>query len=442
MMAQVTDSAGKEAGAALGSPADPVLAQATRKAAWRLVPFLGLCYFVAFLDRVNVGFAALTMNADIGLSATAYGIGAGIFFIGYTIFEVPSNLALQRFGARRWIARIMVTWGLLSMMMAFVTGPVSFWILRFLLGVAEAGFFPGIILYLTQWFPGSTRGRIIGYFYVAVPLSNVFGAPLSTWLLQHSVFGLTGWQTMFVVEAAPAVLLGFMIWRLLPDKPRDAKWLTETEVSALDTQLAKEAVSSTHSSLKQGLLNPRVWRFGLIYFFIVVGLYGFGFFAPQLLKVAGDLSDTQTGFAVALPYAIAAIAMILWSRHSDITGERKWHVVLPTIVAAAGFALAAIAPSFEIALLAFTLCAVGIYAAAPSFWTLPAALLTGTAAASGIALVNSLGNIAGYVGPFIMGGLKDATGGYAAGLLIMSVSLVAAGIATLTLSNPKPGDAR
>jgi ACS family tartrate transporter-like MFS transporter len=408
-----------------------------RKAAWRLVPFLAFCYFVAFLDRVNVGFAALQMNADIGLSSVAYGLGAGIFFIGYTLFEVPSNLALHRFGARRWIARIMITWGVLSVGMAFVTGPYSFWIMRFLLGVAEAGFFPGIILYLTQWFPSATRGRIIGYFYIAVPLSNVFGAPLSTWLLGHSVLGLKGWQTMFLVEGLPAVILGFAVLRLLADSPLEAAWLSARERIVLASALAREGASGAHGSLRDGLLNPAVWRFGMIYFFIVVGLYGFGFFAPQMLKALGGLTNTQVGFAVSGPYAVGALAMFLWSRHSDVSGERLWHVALPALIAAVGFALASQVQSFELTLFAFTLAAVGIYAGAPVFWTLPAGVLRGAAAAAGIALVNSIGNVAGYVGPFIMGYFKDLTGDYTAGLWFLSASMVLAALVTATVPRPR-----
>ena len=417
----------------------PIEATAVRKAAFRLVPFLAVLYFVSFLDRVNIGFAALTMNADIGLSATAFGLGAGIFFAGYLLFTVPANLMLQRLGAGRWMALIMVVWGLLSACMAFVTTPMQFYILRFLLGAAESGFLPGVILYLTYWFPNEVRGRIIGNFFAAVPISNVIGAPLSTWLLGKSVLGLKGWQTMFVVEGLPAVLLGVITWFYLTDGPGKATWLSAEEREALVTAVSRGQTQTGPVSLRDGLVNPLVWRFGLIYFFIVVGLYGFGFWAPQILKSLADLSNEAVGWLIAIPYAVAAASMYVWGRHSDRTGERVWHVALPAFLGAGGFLLAGYAGSIEIAIFAFVLGAVGIYAACPIFWTLPAAALTGTAAAGGIALVNSIGNIAGYVGPFLMGGLRESTGSYQVGLWVLAASMVAAGLLVLTLRGSKKG---
>lgn len=414
--------------------------KAIRKAAVRLVPFLALLYFISFLDRVNVGFAALTMNADIGLSASAFGLGAGIFFVGYLLFTIPGNLVLERIGASRWIAIIMVVWGILSACMAFVQTPMQFYVLRFLLGAAESGFLPGVILYLTYWFPNEVRGRIIGNFFAAVPLSNVFGAPLSTWLLGHSIFGLKGWQTMFVVEGLPAVVLGVVTYFWLADGPAKAKWLTEREKSALAAALARGRSSTAPVSLRDGVMNPLVWRFGLIYFLIVMGLYGFGFFAPQMLKALGNLTNTEVGWAVALPYAAAAAVMYIWGRHSDATGERIWHVALPAFLGAIGFLAAGYAGSLPLALFAFTLGAIGIYAACPVFWTLPSAALTGTAAAGGIALVNSIGNVAGYVGPFVMGSLKDSTGGYGAGLVVLAASMGLAGLVVLSLDRARQID--
>jgi ACS family tartrate transporter-like MFS transporter len=402
-----------------------------RKAALRLLPFLCLLYFVAFLDRVNVGFAALTMNQDIGLSSSAYGFGAGIFFLGYFLFEVPSNLALKRFGARRWIARIMVTWGLVSIAMAFVEGPVSFWILRFLLGVAEAGFFPGIILYLTFWFPNRVRGAIIGYFLLANPLSSVIGAPLSTALLGTSLFGLAGWQTMFIVEGLPAVLLGVAVLHWLRDSPSQAEWLTARERGVLTAAVARDQRASQHSSLREGLVNPRVWLFAIVYFGLNLGVYGFGFWAPQMIKALGGFTNEQTGLVTVIPYACGALAMFLWGRHSDRTGERRWHLTAPALLGAIGFMCGSLAADVQLAMACYTLGAVGIFAALPVFWTLPSAMLTDRAAAGGIALINSIGTLSGVLGPVMIGRLNDATGNYAAGLFLLSFSMAVAGVLNL-----------
>ena len=399
------------------------------KAARHLIPLMGLLYVVSFLDRVNVSYAALTMNADIGLSARAFGLGAGIFFIGYFIFEVPSNLILHRVGARIWIARILVTWGLVAMGMAAVQGPTSFLVARFLLGVAEAGFFPGMILYLTYWFPGPERGRIIGAFMLAVPIASAIGGPVSTTLLGVSVFGLAGWQTMFVVEGLPAVLLGLVVMRALPDRPASAPWLSEPERRCLETLVARDEPAPAR--LVDGLLSGRVWLFSAIYFGLVLGLYGFGFWAPQIIKSLGDLTNFQVGLISAIPYLLAAIVMVLWGRHSDATGERIWHVCAPAGVGAAGFLASATVTDPYLSLIALSFGAVGIYAALPVFWTLPTASLSGTAAASGIALINSIGNLGGYLGPYAVGWLKDGTGGYAAGLLVLAGAMLGAGLLVL-----------
>jgi ACS family tartrate transporter-like MFS transporter len=403
------------------------------KAALRLIPLMGLLYVVSFLDRVNVSYAALTMNADIGLSASAYGLGAGIFFIGYFLFEVPSNLILHRIGARIWIARILVTWGLSAMAMAAVRGPLSFLIGRFLLGIAEAGFFPGMILYLTYWFPRAERGRIIGAFMLAIPVASVIGGPLSTTLLGTSLFGLSGWQTMFIIEGLPAVVLGLVVAAALPDRPGSAPWLDERERRCLEALVARDEAAPAR--LVDGLLSGQVWRFATIYFGLVLGLYGFGFWAPQIIKSLGDLTNAQVGLISAIPYAFAAIGMFLWGRHSDATGERVWHVCAAAFVGAAGFLASALVTDPFVSLVALTFGAVGIYAALPVFWTLPTAALSGTAAASGIALVNSIGNLGGYMGPFAVGWLKDWTGGYAAGLLSLALALLGAGL--LGLVTPK-----
>jgi ACS family tartrate transporter-like MFS transporter len=411
-----------------------------RKAMWRLLPFLCLIYFIAYLDRVNVGFAALTMNEALGLSPTAFGNGAGIFFLAYFLFEVPSNFALKRFGARAWIARIMITWGIISMAMAFVTGTKSFFVLRFLLGVAEAGFFPGMILYLTFWFPNRVRAGILGVFIIANPASTIIGAPLSTTLLGTSILGLSGWQTLFIVEGLPAVLFGFAVLFVLCDSPAKAKWLSEREREVLLNAVRRDERLSTHTSLRDGLASPQVWWFSLLYAALMMGVYGFGLWAPQIVKSLGNLSNQQVGLVLVIPYAFATLAMVLWGRHSDRTGERKWHLALPGVLGAIGFLCGSYADNVYLAVAGFTLGAIGIYASLPLFWSLPTAMLGGTAAAGGIALINSIGNLSGYFGPSIIGKLKDLTKNYAAGLLVIAASLALAAVLGYVVGRraPKP----
>ncbi len=409
--------------------------------AWRLLPFLCLIYFIAYLDRVNVGFAALTMNQDLGLSATAYGLGAGIFFIGYFLFEVPSNFMLKRFGARVWIARIMVTWGVLSIAMAFVTGPKSFFVLRFLLGVAEAGFFPGMIFYLTFWFPSRVRAAMLGIFIVANPASTVIGAPLSTTLLGTSVWHFTGWQTMFLVEGVPAVLLGFAVLFVLCDSPTKAKWLTERERHVLERAIEHDQLPGAPTTWRAGLMSADVWRFALLYAALMMAVYGFGLWAPQIIKALGNFTNQQVGLVLVIPYAAATVAMCGWARHSDRKGERTWHLALPAFLAAAGFLYSGFTDDVYLAMAAFTLGAMGIYSTLPLFWMLPTSLLGGSAAAGGIAMINAIGNLSGYFGPSIMGRLKDTTGGYTAGLIGIAASLAFAGALSLYVSrraNPAP----
>jgi MFS transporter, ACS family, tartrate transporter len=405
--------------------------------AWRLIPFMGLLYFVAFLDRVNIGFAALTMNADLGLTPAMFGFASGIFFLGYVLFEVPSNVILERVGARLWIARIMLSWGLLSASTAFVGSANSLYMLRFLLGVAEAGFFPGMILYLTYWFPAAHRARILSAFMIALPISSVVGGPLSTAMLSLDVAGLHGWQWMFLLEGVPAVLLGLAVLIFLPDGPANTSWLAADERQWLETELARERamLAATHrSGLVHALREPRVWMFGLIYFGMLVGMYGFGFWLPQIVKGFGNLSNLEVGGIAALPYSVAAVAMFFWGRHSDKTRERVWHVAIAAFVGAAGLALSAQLDSTPLlALLALGLSAVGIYAALPVFWTLPTSMLTGSAAAAGIALVNSIGNVGGFLGPTLVGYIKDATGSYAASLWTLSALITMSGVCVLGL---------
>ena len=395
-----------------------------RKVAWRLIPFLGVLYFFAFLDRVNVSFAALTMNADLGLSATAFGIGSGIFFLGYIACEVPSNVMLERFGARIWIARIMISWGLLSAAMAFVQGANSFYVVRFLLGIAEAGFFPGLIYYLTCWFPSRHRARIIALFMVAVPLSSVIGAPISTALLSIDLGGLRGWQWMFLVEAIPTIVLGMVVLSVLPNRPGDARWLHADERRWLETELAREhdLVAHDHvNSLRGALRSPRVWRNGMVYFCILVGWYGFSFWLPQIIASLGRLTNFQIGLVAMLPYGSTCVALVWWSRHSDATQERSWHVAAPSLLAAVALVVSGWSSEPVLGFAALCLAAAGIFCGLPSFWALASHGLRGTAAAGAIALVNSVGNFGGFVGPAAIGLVKTYTNSYAASLLFIAV---------------------
>ncbi|WGS48099.1 MFS transporter [Paraburkholderia sp. D15] len=398
----------------------------------RLVPFLMLCYFVAYLDRVNVGFAALQMNKALGFSASAFGFGAGIFFIAYFFFEVPSNLLLEKFGARRWIARIMFTWGILAGAMAFIpnlahfTGLSAahvFYGLRILLGVAEAGFFPGIIFLLTLWFPAAYRGRVVGYFMAAIPLSTVIGGPISGALLSlDGRGGLAGWQWLYLIEALPALLLSVAVLFYLTDKPADAAWLPADERDWLMARQQQERAhreAVRHFSVRQALFNPRVLAVALIYFGANATNYGLSFFLPQIVKAFG-LTNLQTGFVTSLPYVVGVISMVFWGRHSDRKLERKRHVAIALLVAAGGIAAAAGLDNPVQKMIALSIAGFGIFGCLPVIWTLPASFLSGAAAAGGIAAINSLGNLAGFFGPYAMGWIKDSTGGFGAGLLCLS----------------------
>ena len=425
------------------------------KVTWRLVPFLIVCYFIAYLDRVNFGFAGAAMSKDLGLTATAFGTAAGMFFISYFIFEVPSNLALDRFGARVWIARIMFTWGLISGAMAFVQGETSINIVRILLGIAEAGFFPGIIFFLTLWFPATYRARIIGWFMFAIPISIVIGSPISGMILgMEGYMGLHGWQWMFIIEAAPALILTFVVLGYLTDRPSQAKWLTSEESAWLQARLDAERAQREKLSpieWKQSILNPRVIALGLVYMGLVTPLYGLTFFLPQIVKAfggPGGLGNIQVGFITAIPYAFGAVTMVLWSRHSDKTSERVWHTIIPALAIVVGLVSAAFVtdPSVKIACLCIG--AFGFFASLPVFWTFPTALLSGTAAAAGIAVVNSIGNLGGYLGPQVFGLLKDRTGTELYGLLFLASLGAMAAIIVVALghnpalerASPQPGE--
>lgn len=412
-----------------------------RKLTRRIVPFIMLLYFVAYLDRVNIGFAALTMNDAIGLSSAAFGFGAGIFFIGYFLFEVPSNLILHRVGARIWIARIMITWGLISGAMAFVQGPTSFYVLRFLLGAAEAGFFPGIILYLSYWFPARYRAGVTAMFMAAVPISIAIGSPISgALLLMDGLLGLQGWQWLFLVEAAPAIILAGVVLVYLTDRPDKANWLTDEERSWLVEEMRIEEHQVTqdngdHSALR-ALANPWVLSLALIYFGTSAGLYTVGIWSPQIIAQYG-VGPLATGLINAIPPIVAVLAMVLWARHSDRTGERNWHVFIACLIAAAGLGLAAYSASLVAVVLTLILVSAGVSSAKPPLWSIPTQFLTGAAAATGIATINSIGNLGGFAGPFIIGWIKDETGGYRGGLLSVAAALVFSAALVLVLARQR-----
>jgi ACS family tartrate transporter-like MFS transporter len=419
-----------------------------RKVFLRIVPFIMILYFVAFIDRVNIGFAALTMNKDLGFSPAVYGFGAGIFFWGYFLFEVPSNVILEKVGARLWIARVMITWGLVSGAMAFVQGQTSFYVLRFLLGAAEAGFFPGIILYLSYWFPSRQRATATSLFMAAAPLSVIFGSPVSSALLEmHGLFGLQGWQWLFLVEAVPAVVLGFVVLGFMTDKPEQAKWLADDErawlVETMNAERAGKAATASHS-IWRGLADPRVLALALVYFGTSAGLYTLGIWAPQIIKSFG-LSNMQVGFLNAIPPTVAVIAMYLWSWHSDRKNERTWHVVIACLVAAAGLALAGLSSTVVAVVTALVLVNVGISAAKPPLWSMPTLFLSGPAAAAGIAAINSIGNLGGFVGPAMIGWIKGQTGSFVGGLYFVGGLLLLSALLTLIIArsvNRQPAVAR
>ena len=426
--------------------AEPIAASALRKVRWRLIPFLFLLYVVAYLDRVNVGFASLDMNRDLGFSAAVYGMGSGIFFLSYTLLEVPSNLMLARIGARLWIARIMLTWGVMSTAMIFVSGPASFYILRFLLGAAEAGFFPGLILYLTHWFPARERARAIALFMTATAIAGVIGAPLSSALLQlDGAWGLRGWQWLFLIEGLPAILLAPVVLRYLTERPAEATWLTAEERDWLGREMDAEHSDTAHAivTLRAALTSARLWIVSLPYFAIVIAFYGITFWLPQIVQRSSGLGSATIVLLTAIPYVSAAIGMVLIGSSSDRTGERRWHVAVPCLIGATGFVLTVLAPQTPAAALTtLSIAAFGIWGTLGPFWTLPTAFLRGSAAAGGIALVNSIGNVGGFVGPFLMGWIREATGGFSAGLLTLAAILVCAAGLVLAIGTGSGKDPR
>ncbi|MNR91716.1 putative tartrate transporter [compost metagenome] len=408
-----------------------------RKISWRIVPFIMILYLIAYIDRVNIGFAAITIKEDLGFTASILGFGAGIFFLGYFLFEVPSNIILHKVGARIWIARVMVTWGIIAGGMAFVESSTSFYVMRFLLGVAEAGFFPGIILYLSYWFPARNRAGVIALFMAAAPIATAIGSPISAALLEmHGIMGLAGWQWMFLIEAIPAVILGVVVFFYMTDRPEKAAWLKPDEREWLvKTMQAEDANKGgqQHHSILRGLANPRVLALALIYFGTSAGLYTLGIWAPQIIKELG-VSSMTVGLLNAIPPIISVIAMILWSRHSDKTNERTWHVALACLTAAVGLAIAASTGSMFGLIAALTIVNVGISCSKPPLWSMPTMFLSGAAAATGIATINSIGNLGGFAGPVMIGWVKDQTGSFAGGLYFVAGLLILSTVLTLVLS--------
>jgi len=409
-----------------------------RKVALRLIPLLLASYVVAYLDRVNVGFAKLQMMDQLGFSDTVYGLGAGMFFIGYFLFEVPSNIILHRMGARVWIGRIMISWGLISAAMMFVTTPTMFYVMRFFLGVAEAGFFPGIILYLTYWYPADRRARITAMFMTGIAIAGVIGGPVSGIIMKYTdgINGWQGWQWMFLLEGLPSVALGVVVIMMLDDRIVDAKWLTEDERALLARNIAKDEAHKEDESFGRIISSGRVWLCAAIYFSYVMGVYGVSFFLPTIIKSMGHTDVVEIGLISSIPYSVSVVVMLLVARSADRTGERRWHVAIPGVLGAVGLALSVVlAKDGTLAIAALTLGLSGIMTTLPLFWSLPTAFLAGTGAAAGIALINSLGNLAGFVSPYAVGWLKDATGSTDAGVYMLSIA-VAVGV-LLTLAVPK-----
>jgi len=411
-----------------------------KRVTWRLLPLLMICYFAAYLDRVNVGFASLTMNQALGFTNAVFAFGSGIFFVGYFLFEIPSNLLLEKVGARLWIARILITWGLISGLTAFVWSAWSFYGVRFLLGLAEAGFYPGIILYLTWWFPSHYRSRIIGIFMTAIPISVVTGSLVSGQILGFAGWlGLQSWQWLFILEAAPTVVLGFVVMFYLTDRPEQAHWLEPHQREWLSARLDAERAQREairHYKLGETLRNSRVWLLTAVYFGQNMTGYGLAFFLPQIVKKFGN-SMGVTGVISALPFAFAAVAMVLWGRHSDRTGERNKHAAFACFVNFAGLAACLVLDQPLWMMVALILSQMGQSSIAPTFWTLPTAMLSGTAAAGGIAMINAVGNLGGFLGPYLMGVIQERTGNFALGLLAISMGALVATVILLALGHDR-----
>jgi D-galactonate transporter len=419
---------------------------AYKKIAWRIVPYVFLLYVIAFLDRVNVSYAKLQMSGDLGFSETVYGFGAGLFFVGYFFLEIPSNLILHRVGARLWIARILIVWGIISACFMFVRTPMQFYVMRFLLGMGEAGFFPGIILYLTYWFPTLRRARMTATFMAAIPISGVIGGPLSGWIMKSlaGAYGLPGWQWLFLLEGLPAVIFGIVTMLYLDNGPRTAKWLSDPEKDVVIRQLEEERAGKDalggHARFLESARDNRVWVLALIYFSNVIAFYGVILFLPQLIKEMGVTDVLMNGFVSAIPWAVAAIAMILNGRHSDKTKERRWHIAVPGVLAGIGLIVAAFvgASPAVVGMIALTVTTAGSLCISPVFWSLPTSFLSGAAAAGSIGLINSFGALGGMPGPWLVGWVKDLTGSPANALYILAGFFFLCAVLTVTVFKPGP----
>ncbi|MGW4127221.1 MFS transporter [Amycolatopsis japonica] len=417
---------------------------AYRKIFRRIVPLIMLMYLLAWMDRVSVGVAALTMNEDLGLSATAFGLGAALFFVGYFLFEIPSNIIMEKVGARIWLARIMVTWGLVTAATAFVVGETSFYVARILLGVAEAGFFPGVLLYLTHWVPRAVRGRITALFIMAAPIASATGTPLASLVLARmdGAFGLHGWQILFLLLGLLTVLVGFVVFRLLPSQPGEAAWLSESERTFVEAEIERERAetpAAPRTSMLSVLKSPQILVLALIFFGLNAGSYLLNFFLPQVVRslessAGNELSTVRVGFLTAIPWASAVAVMYFAARHSDRTGDRVWHVFTGAVLSGAALLAAPLMGNASAAIALLSVAAAGLYIAMPLFWQLPQRFLSMTTMASGIALINSVGNLSGFVGPYATGALHDATGSFTGGMVLVSVVVFVAAIALVVLN--------
>ena len=415
-------------------PSTPFEEATYLKVTWRLIPLLLLCYIVAYLDRVNVGFAKLQMAGELGFSDAVYGLGAGMFFIGYFFFEVPSNIILHRVGARVWIARIMVTWGIVSGGMMFIQTETQFYVMRFLLGLAEAGFFPGIILYLTYWYPSHRRARIVSMFMTGIPLAGVIGGPLSGWIMKSwdQVNGLHGWQWMFLLEAIPSVLIGVVVYFYLDDRITSAKWLKDEERDLLQKRIEEEESDKEHVPMMQVFKSGRMWTMSAIYFTMAMSLYGVSFWLPTIIKGMGVTDNLEIGMLSSLPWIAAVFSMLLFARSADKMRERRWHVVVPMLMGSPGLILSVLLSSNHyLSFAALILACMGIVSAIPLFWSLPTAFLVGAGAAAGIAAINSIANLAGFLAPYLVGWLKQLTSSTDSGMYMLAAALVIGAAITL-----------
>ncbi len=415
-------------------PSTPFEEATYLKVTWRLIPLLLLCYIVAYLDRVNVGFAKLQMAGELGFSDAVYGLGAGMFFIGYFFFEVPSNIILHRVGARVWIARIMVTWGIVSGGMMFIQTETQFYVMRFLLGLAEAGFFPGIILYLTYWYPSHRRARIVSMFMTGIPLAGVIGGPLSGWIMKSwdQVNGLHGWQWMFLLEAIPSVLIGVVVYFYLDDRITSAKWLKDEERDLLQKRIEEEESDKEHVPMMQVFRSGRMWTMSAIYFTMAMSLYGVSFWLPTIIKGMGVTDNLEIGLLSSLPWIAAVFSMLLFARSADKMRERRWHVVIPMLMGSTGLILSVLlSGNHYLSFAALILACMGIVSAIPLFWSLPTAFLVGAGAAAGIAAINSIANLAGFLAPYLVGWLKQLTSSTDSGMYMLAAALVIGAAITL-----------